>query len=42
MISKPGFARTAPRLAAVFVLASVFILTTAACTPPEQPRRGAP
>ena len=28
------------RLAAVFVLASVFILTTAACAPPEQPRHG--
>ena len=40
MISKPGFARNEPRLATVFVLASVFILTTAACAPPEQPRRG--
>lgn len=40
MISKPGFARVAPRLAAVFVLASVFILTPTACAPPEQPRRG--
>ena len=38
MISKPGFARTPPCLATVFVLASVCILTTAACAPPEQPR----
>ena len=40
MISKSGFARTAPRLAAVFALASVLILTTVACAPPGQPRHG--